>query len=45
MAKNQVTIPVYPETRDRVREIKGFERSYDELLAEWAERAENTAQS
>ena len=42
---DQVTIPVHPETRDKVREIKGFERSYDELLSEWADRAERTAQS
>jgi hypothetical protein len=33
---HQVTIPVSPETRNRVREIKGFERTYDELLSEWA---------
>lgn len=39
---NQVTIPVKPDTRNRVREIKGFERSYDELLSEWAERIEQS---
>ena len=32
----QVSIPVSPNTRNRVREIKGFERTYDELLSEWA---------
>jgi len=36
----QRTVPVSPETRDKIREIKGFERSYDELLSEWAARAE-----
>ena len=34
---SQASIPVSPSTRDRVREIKGFDRTYDELLAAWAE--------
>ena len=42
---NQMTIPVQPEIRDRVREIKGFERSYAEPFTGWAERAENAARS
>ena len=33
MAK-QATISVRPSTRNRVRELKGFERTYDELLRE-----------
>lgn len=37
---NQATIPVEPETRDRIRKIKGFERTYDELLLAWVEHAE-----
>jgi len=41
----QATIPVRPRTRNRVREIKGHERSYDELLAEWVERAEKATES
>ena len=28
------TIPVTKETRDMVREVKGHERTYDELLQE-----------
>ena len=39
MAVEQRTIPVSPQTRDRVQAVKG-ERTYDELLSEWAERAE-----
>jgi hypothetical protein len=42
-SENQATIPVYPDTRDRVREIKGHERSYDDLLNEWADMAEENA--
>jgi hypothetical protein len=34
---SQASIPVSPSTRDRVREIKGFDRTYDELLAAWAD--------
>ena len=30
-----------PETRDRVREIKGHERNYDELLQEWIKEHED----
>ena len=41
----QATIPVRPRTRNRVREIKGHERSYDELLVEWVERAEKATES
>lgn len=32
MAK--ATIPVTKETRDRVRELKGFDRTYEEFLNE-----------
>ena len=39
----QATINVRPETRNRVREIKGFDRTYDELLSEWANSAEDKA--
>jgi hypothetical protein len=39
MAVEQRTIPVSPSTRDRVRELREG-RTYDELLEEWAERAE-----
>lgn len=33
----ETTINVHPSTRNKIREIKGFERTYDELLSEWAE--------
>ena len=29
-----------PETRDRVRTIKGHERTYDELLRDWIKEHE-----
>lgn len=32
----QVTISVHPETRDKIRAIKGVERTYDDLLSMWA---------
>lgn len=43
MAADQATISVRPETRDRIRRIKGVEGTYDELLSEWADQAEGTA--
>lgn len=33
----QRTIPVYEETRDRVRQIKGT-KSYDAIISEWVDR-------
>jgi hypothetical protein len=37
----QATINVRPKTRDRIREIKGFDRTYDELLSRWVGRVED----
>lgn len=35
----QTSIPCKPSVRNRVRELKGS-RTYDEVLKEWAEKAE-----
>lgn len=43
--QEQATIPVHPSTRNRVRKMKGVERTYDELLSEWAERMDGEAES
>lgn len=43
MRDSQRTIPVYEGTRDRVRELKG-NRSYDEIIAEWAAKYETEQQ-
>ncbi|MDL5360398.1 hypothetical protein [Halalkalicoccus sp. NIPERK01] len=37
----QATIPVTPGLRDRIRRLKGFERTYDEVLSAWADMAED----
>ena len=34
------TISCSPETRNKIREICGHERNYDELLQEWIEEHE-----
>ncbi len=39
----QTTISVSPETRDRIRELKGVERTYDEVLHEMVEQFEPDA--
>lgn len=36
----QTTISVSPKTRDRIRELKGVERTYDEVLHEMIEQFE-----
>ena len=37
--KKQTTLAVREGTRDRVRDLKG-DRSYDDLLNDWADEAE-----
>jgi len=38
----ETTIGLSSETRDRLREKKGFERTYDELITELLESHEET---
>lgn len=37
MARPETSINVSPSTHDKIREMKGFDRTYDELLSQWAE--------
>ena len=39
---NQPTLGVRQETRDRLRDLKG-DRSYDDLLNEWADQHDNSS--
>lgn len=34
---DETTINVRPATRDKIREVKGFDRTYDEILSEWVD--------
>lgn len=38
---DQATIAVSLGLRDRIRDMKGVERTYEEVLSSWADRAEN----